>query len=331
MFFLCAKNKYCLLYEDIYINAIFLFYTFDIAGEYFTMRKFKFENDEKLVCILINRQGRVCYSNISKDAVGKWLEDFRIIDYLPIDDTVSFNVGYCTITADKIVLNEEKYYLILIQSHGYIYRYAYRDSVTGLYNRNFWEHLISGVLQYPMPPKFTLIVIDIDNLKSINDNKGHLTGDKAIRIVGQAIRESIRKRDLGVRYGGDEFFILLANTKKIVADKVINRIRENISKKEKKENINIEISAGAACYDCVYDMGDIIKMADRNLYKEKQMKKTKEKQNSDKLKHLLMEIEKLRDELNKKVSKESQGINNEETLKVSEKLDELIIRYLIDE
>jgi len=295
------------------------------------MRKLKFSKDEKFVCILIDRQGRVCYSNINKDAAGKWLEDFRIIDYLPVDDTVTFNVGYCTATVDNIVLNEEKYYLILIQSHGNIYRYAYRDSVTGLHNRNFWEHLISGVLQYPMPPKFTLIVIDIDNLKSINDNRGHLTGDKAIRIVGQSIRESIRKRDLGVRYGGDEFFIVLANTKKTVADKVIDRIRENIRKKEKKENINIEISAGVACYDCVYDMGDIIKMADRDLYREKQMKKTKERHNSDKLKYLLLEMEKLRDELNKKVANGSKGINNEETLKVSERLDELITKYLKEE
>jgi diguanylate cyclase len=78
-------------------------------------------------------------------------------------------------------------------------------------------------------------------------------------------------------------------------------------------------------------MGDIIKMADRDLYKEKRVKKSKEKQNSEKLKHLLREIEKLRDELNKKVTQEGKGINNEETLKLSQKLDELITRYLIDE
>nr|WP_274964088.1 aspartyl-phosphate phosphatase Spo0E family protein [Tepidanaerobacter syntrophicus] len=61
------------------------------------------------------------------------------------------------------------------------------------------------------------------------------------------------------------------------------------------------------------------------------MKKSKERQNSEKLKYLLQEIEKLRDELNKKVTQEGKGINNEEALKLSQKLDELITRYLIDE
>src|SRR5690606_26470460 len=100
-------------------------------------------------------------------------------------------------------------------------------------------------------------------------------GDRAIQIVGQAIRKSIRKSDIGVRYGGDEFFILLESTKMSVAKKVVNRIRVNISKKGKKENIHIRISAGIACYDCIKSIGDMIKMADKNLYKQKRAKNLK--------------------------------------------------------
>ena len=284
-----------------------------------------------IVCILINQQGDICYSNIEKDIAKEYLDDFHIIEYIPVIDTIRYNVEYYSITADKVILDDENYYLVLIQQQDEIYKYAYRDLLTSLYNRNYWEHLISGVLQHPMPKKFTLIAIDIDNLKSINDSRGHLAGDKAIRIVGQAIRESIREWDLGVRYGGDEFFILLASTRKVVADNVIKRIRENINKKGKKENINIEISAGVACCDCVSDMGDIINMADGDLYKEKRIKKSEEKQSSKELKHLLQEIEKLRDELNKKVTQGGKGINNEETLKLSQRLDELIVKYLLDE
>lgn len=61
------------------------------------------------------------------------------------------------------------------------------------------------------------------------------------------------------------------------------------------------------------------------------MKKTKEKQNSDKLKYLIQEIEKLRDELNKKVAQGGKGLNSEETLKLSQRLDELIVEHLLDE
>ncbi|NLC04216.1 MAG: diguanylate cyclase, partial [Tissierellia bacterium] len=149
--------------------------------------------------------------------------------------------------------------------------------------------------------------------------------------VGQAIKNSIRKEDAGLRYGGDEFIILLFNQDKKAAYRVIERIRREISELAAEHGVNIQISAGAACYDCLRDMEDIIKMADRDLYKEKQMKKTKEKQNSDKLKYLIQEIEKLRDELNKKVAQGGKGLNSEETLKLSQRLDELIVEHLLDE
>lgn len=69
-------------------------------------------------------------------------------------------------------------------------------------------------------------------------------------------------------------------------------------------------------------------MADRDLYREKQIKKAVEKQNRANLKPLIIEMERLRDELNKKIFKDSNGISSEETLIISEKLDELIIKYL---
>jgi diguanylate cyclase (GGDEF)-like protein len=210
-------------------------------------------------------------------------------------------------------------------------RKALTDAVTGLYNRNYWEQIISEVTLHPRTQNFSLILIDVDNLKEINDTYGHMAGDKAIEIVGQAIKKSIRKEDAGLRYGGDEFIILLFNQDKKAAYKVIERIRREINESAAEQGMNIQISAGVAYYDSLRNMGDIIKMADRNLYKEKRVKKSKEKQNSEKLKHLLREIEKLRDELNKKVTQHDKGINNEETLKLSQKLDELITRYLKDE
>ena len=214
----------------------------------------------KTVCILINKQGGIYYSNIDKDVAEKCLEDIHIFDHLPVVGTVSYNVGYYTVTADMVDLNETHYYLILIQPQGDIYRYAYRDSLTGLYNRNYWEQLKSGALDTYPSHGFALIIIDVDNLKYINDNKGHLAGDKAIRIVGKSIRESIRKQDIAIRYGGDEFFILLANTKKAIVEKVINRIKENIRKRGKKENIHIEISAGMACSNSIYKLEKVIKI-----------------------------------------------------------------------
>lgn len=290
----------------------------------------EFVKTGKTVCILINKQGRIYYSNIGKDVAEKCLEDIHIFDHLPADGTVSYNVGYYTVTADTVDLDEAHYYLILIQPQGNLYKYAYRDLFTGLYNRNYWEQLISGMIQRPIPKRFTLIIIDVDNLKKLNDNKGHLAGDKAIRIVGKSIRESIRKQDIAIRYGGDEFFILLANTKKAIVEKVINRIKENIRKRGKEENIHIEISAGMACSNSIYKLEKVITMADYNMYKEKKEKKVKVRQIGDELKDLKQKIELVRDKLNCKVLEESNILINKELLELSIKLDKLITKYIKD-
>jgi diguanylate cyclase (GGDEF)-like protein len=287
----------------------------------------KFLKADKTICILINQQGRIYYSNIDMAVAQEYLEIICIFDHLPVDDTVSYNVGYYTVTADTVDLDEAHYYLILIQPQGNIYRYAYRDSLTGLYNRNYWERLISSMPCRPISKGFTLIVIDVDNLKYLNDNKGHLAGDKAIRIVGQSIRESIRKRDIAFRYGGDEFFILLANTKRVVVKKVINRIRKNINKKGKKENIYIEISAGTACSDCTCEMEKVITIADNKMYKEKVGKKVKARQITDELMELKQKIEAVRDELKNKVIRKPNGSVDKELMEVNIKLEQMIKNY----
>jgi len=290
----------------------------------------EFVKTGKTVCILINKQGRIYYSNIGKDVAEKCLEDIHIFDHLPADGTVSYNVGYYTVTADTVDLDEAHYYLILIQPQGNLYKYAYRDSFTGLYNRNYWEQLISGMMHRPIPKRFTLIVIDVDNLKSLNDNRGHLAGDKAIRIVGKSIRESIRKQDIAVRYGGDEFFILLANTKKAIVEKVINRVKENIRKRGKEENIHIEISVGTACSDCTCEIGKIIAIADSKMYKEKAGKKVKARQITDELLELKQKIETVRDELKNKVIWKPNGSVDKELMEVNIKLENLIKKHLKD-
>ncbi|MBZ4647573.1 MAG: diguanylate cyclase [Clostridia bacterium] len=288
----------------------------------------EFVKADKTICILINQHGRVYYSNIDVAAAREHLEHFHIIDHLPVDYTINYNVGHYSITVDKVGLDEAEYYLILIQPHGNIYRYAYRDSFTGLYNRNYWEQLISGMMHRPIPKRFTLIVIDVDNLKSLNDNRGHLAGDKAIRIVGQSIRESIREQDIAIRYGGDEFFILLANTKKAIVEKVINRIRKSINRRCESENIHIEISAGTACSDSIHKLEKVITMADCNMYKEKKEKKIQVRQMADELIDLRQKLEALRDNLNRKVIQDSNISINEELLELSKKLDKLITKYL---
>lgn len=100
------------------------------------------------------------------------------------------------------------------------------DAITGLYNRNYLEE-IRETICYSKFKNISLILIDIDNLKNINDNYGHLEGDKAIEIVGNSIKNNIRTEDIGIRYGGDEFIIILFNKDTKAANKIVNRIKKN--------------------------------------------------------------------------------------------------------
>lgn len=294
----------------------------------------KEDKNKEIIRIVLNKRYDIQYASIDNQNAIECLEKQEVLHRLSDDLPVEYNLKDYYVTIDEVNITGNMYYVITaVLRHPKCEncRKALTDAVTGLYNRNYWEQIISGATFQPRTQNFSLILIDVDNLKEINDTYGHTAGDKAIEIVGQAIKNSIRKEDAGLRYGGDEFIILLFNQDKKADYRVIERIRREINKLAAGQGMNIQISAGAAYYDCLQNMGDIIKMADRDLYKEKRVKKSKEKQNSEKLKHLLREIEKLRNELNKKVTLEGKGINNEETLKLSQKLDELITRYLKDE
>jgi diguanylate cyclase (GGDEF)-like protein len=294
----------------------------------------KGDKNREIIRIVLNKRCDIQYASIDNKNAIDYIKKLDIVNRLLDDLPVQYDLENYHVTIDEVNITDNMYYAItavLEYPKCENCRKALTDAVTGLYNRNYWEQIISDVTLHPRTQNFSLILIDVDNLKEINDTYGHTAGDKVIEIVGQAIKKCIRKEDAGLRYGGEEFIILLFNQDKKAAYRVVERIRREISELAAGQGINIQISAGVACYDCLRNMGDIIKMADRDLYKEKRVKKSKDKQDSKKLKHLLQEIEKLRDELNKKVTLEGKGINNEEALKLSQRLDGLIARYLKDE
>jgi len=88
-----------------------------------------------------------------------------------------------------------------------------KDAMTGLYNRRFLEEFIDQVMKQVQREKetYTVLMLDVDFFKQVNDTYGHDIGDKVIKEIGTVVRNSIRESDLGIRYGGEEFVILLHN------------------------------------------------------------------------------------------------------------------------
>ena len=156
-----------------------------------------------------------------------------------------------------------------------IQRQATTDGLTGLVNhKTFYEVLEKELWRSRRyGGRISLIMVDIDNLKSINDAYGHRAGDKAIRKVSKRIKECIRQIDTAARYGGDEFAVILLNTSLddaiIVAQRMVDAVA-NSQVTWQKEQIPLSISVGLGQYDPDTTPEDITSRSDQALYIAKQ-------------------------------------------------------------
>ncbi len=115
----------------------------------------------------------------------------------------------------------------------------------------------------------TFMMIDVDDLKSYNDRFSDLEGEKALKLVAQHLKETLRAEDIAARYGGEEFSILLPQTTASEARIIAERVREHVATID-FPNRKITISIGVAtCSPCIYTADDIIRAADKALYEAK--------------------------------------------------------------
>lgn len=156
------------------------------------------------------------------------------------------------------------------------------DALTGLPNIHVYERQLKHLFQVAKRYRriFTLGVLDIDNLKRINDNYGHLAGDFAIRCVAEAAVSTFRKADIVVRYGGDEFVVFLPESDENQASIAMERLKSRINGCEftmsDGKRISISISTGVAmCQETFQNQEEIFQAADKNMYAEKSAKKGK--------------------------------------------------------
>ncbi|KLG14890.1 diguanylate cyclase [Enterobacter roggenkampii] len=114
------------------------------------------------------------------------------------------------------------------------YQNSIRDPLTRLYNRSYFYESLNQALDMAKPSRpVSVIVSDLDRFKRINDNYGHLQGDKVLQFVANLLMDSVRPQDIAARIGGEEFVLMLANTSSDAAHQVAERIRLKLSSCDK--------------------------------------------------------------------------------------------------
>ncbi|MCX4188111.1 putative bifunctional diguanylate cyclase/phosphodiesterase [Methylophaga sp. OBS4] len=155
--------------------------------------------------------------------------------------------------------------------------YATRDPLTDLHNqRIFWEMLDYEVLRATRHDyKFSILMIDLDNFKNLNDSYGHSFGDKALQAISDVMRHALRSGDFLARYGGDEFAVILPESDIEQAQLVAQRIFDGLQSidlytPDKGERVDARLSIGMSVYpDHADSSRDLFMFADNMMYKAK--------------------------------------------------------------
>jgi diguanylate cyclase (GGDEF)-like protein len=158
-----------------------------------------------------------------------------------------------------------------------LYEMAIKDEKTGLYNMRFFNTVLEIEIEKAKRynKDLSIIVIDADNFKQINDKYGHDTGDKVLLKIADKIKSNTRKSDIPARFGGEEFIILLPHTELRKALKVSERIRKEIMEEEDLAKIGVTVSAGISHFEPGDDTKSLFEKADRALLAAKRKGKNK--------------------------------------------------------
>ena len=156
-----------------------------------------------------------------------------------------------------------------------LYKISITDSLTGLYNRRYFFDFAEAEYNRSLRQRiiFSVVFIDLNHFKSINDHFGHLRGDKVLKDIATLIMNNIRSYDIAARYGGDEFIIILPNTQIEEGKQQIKRLESHFHNyAQEYEALDFSVGIGYAD-SSEKTLEEIITIADQNLYKHKRTKK----------------------------------------------------------
>jgi len=205
-----------------------------------------------LICAPIGELGIFQAASLEPEAFGE--EDGRLLSIL---------LGHTAVAASRLRLQAQ------------LVRQARHDALTGVFNRHYFNELIAQEVlrasRYDHP--IGLLMIDVDRFKEINDRYGHQTGDTVLQEIASVLRETVRATDMIVRYGGDEFLIVLTETGED-AEEAAARIRSAVGENKKLRQISgfdVTVSVGSIFWhpDANRPIEHALAEADERMYEDK--------------------------------------------------------------
>lgn len=185
-------------------------------------------------------------------------------------------------------LTTEEQLALTVERSSYAIEQLGIDRLTGLKNRTAFEDELKRALKAihareqlhsrtggePLR-QLSLLFIDLDNFKQVNDTRGHAEGDIVLKKVAEILRGSIREADVVARFGGDEFYIFLPRADKHKAEEIADKIQKNLAADSKLSEFGIAASIGVSSVDASdpVDAETLIKQADVAMYSAKEKKK----------------------------------------------------------
>lgn len=184
---------------------------------------------------------------------------------------------------DKILFGNQMYFKIIYQDtvdQNYqqsLFKAATTDALTGLYNKRYFMELLEKEFSYSRRSfqNLSLILMDIDHFKQINDTYGHIAGDKILKSLGQLLSSQIRLENTACRFGGEEFALILRGASSQQACLVADRLRTLIAQRKvmgKSKEIHFTVSLGVATFNGnnFANSEEFLMRADELLYSAKQ-------------------------------------------------------------
>jgi len=193
--------------------------------------------------------------------------DIECVDMLNFRDDRIFERTSCPLKRDNLVIGRVWSFRNVTEqkkAEEKIWYLSFHDKLTGLYNRAYFEEELKRLNTQRQLP-ISIIFCDVNRLKEMNDNYGYDRGDQLLRKVADILKISFRSEDVVVRWGGDEFIIVLPLTEGKVADEIIRRIYDKCKQASRKD-LPVSISIGKAVKDKIHqDINLIINTAEKRM------------------------------------------------------------------